>query len=102
MRTTGKPGRLVRTPERQPASPFCDGLWSRFSAPLCRLPAWARWPMKSSSAWLTSSAWVQMIACGPPVMMVERAFVSNAGSLLLVAWVGQDAVLVAVNDQDGD
>jgi len=45
----------------------------------------ARVPMKSSSAWLTSSAWVQMIACGPPAMTVERAFVSNAGSLLLVA-----------------
>jgi hypothetical protein len=28
--------------------------------------------MKSSSAWLTSSAWVQMIACGPPAMTVER------------------------------
>ena len=40
--------------------------------------------MKSSSAWLTSSAWVQMTACGPPAMMVERALVSSAGSLRLV------------------
>ena len=50
-----------------------------------RVPAGPGWPMKSSSAWLTSSAWVQMIACGPPAMTVERAFVSSAGSLLLVA-----------------
>lgn len=42
-------------------------------------------PMKSSSAWLTSSAWVQMIACGPPATTMERAFFSNAGSLRLVA-----------------
>ncbi len=60
-------------------------LGGRSSGPLCRPPAWAGWPMKSSSAWLTSSAWVQMIACGPPAMMVERAFSSNAGSLWLVA-----------------
>src|SRR6266853_1956051 len=33
--------------------------------------------MKSSRAWLTSSAWVQTIACGPPAMTVERAFFSN-------------------------
>jgi hypothetical protein len=58
----------------QPARPFC-----------CP-PARPGWPMKSSRAWLTSSAWVQMIACGPPVMTVERAFFSNAGSLWLVAW----------------
>jgi Metallo-beta-lactamase superfamily len=43
------------------------------------------WAMKSSSAWLTSSAWVQMIACGPPAITLERAFFSNAGSLRLVA-----------------
>jgi hypothetical protein len=41
--------------------------------------------MKPSSAWLTSSAWVQVIACGPPAMTVERAFLSSAGSLWLVA-----------------
>ena len=41
--------------------------------------------MKSSNAWLTSSAWVQMIACGPPAMTMKRAFPSNAGSLRLVA-----------------
>jgi hypothetical protein len=41
--------------------------------------------MKRSSASLTSSAWVQVIACGPPVMTVERAFFSSAGSLLPVA-----------------
>ena len=69
----------------QPARPFCDRLCGGFSGPLCRLPARPGWPMKSSSAWLTSSAWVQMIACGPPVMTVERAFFSNAGSLRLVA-----------------
>jgi hypothetical protein len=69
----------------QPARPFCDPLGGRFSGPPCRLPAWARWPMKWSSAWLTSSAWVQMIACGPPVMTVERVFFSSAGSLRLVA-----------------
>ena len=45
--------------------------------------------MKSSSAWLTSSAWVQMTACGPPAMTVERAFFSNAGSLLPVASQGR-------------
>jgi NAD(P)-dependent dehydrogenase (short-subunit alcohol dehydrogenase family) len=32
-----------------------------------------------------SLAWVQMIACGPLAMTVERTFFSNAGSLLLVA-----------------
>jgi hypothetical protein len=42
-------------------------------------------PVKSSSARLTSSAWVQMIACGPPAMTVERVFSSNARSLWLVA-----------------
>ena len=73
------------TAEGQPACPFCDPLGGRFSGPLCRLPAWAGWPMKSSSAWLTSSAWVQMIACGPPAMTMERALFSNAGSLLPVA-----------------
>jgi NADPH:quinone reductase-like Zn-dependent oxidoreductase len=46
---------------------------------------WPGWPMKSSSAWFTSSAWVQMIACGPPAMTAERAFFSNEGSLRLVA-----------------
>ena len=61
-----------------------------------------RWPMKSSSAWLTSSAWVQMIACGPPAMTVERAFFSNAGSLPAGGLVGQHAILVAVDDQDGN
>ena len=38
------------TAEGQPACPFWDGLWSRFSAPLHRLPGWAAWSMKSSSA----------------------------------------------------
>ena len=56
------------------ARPFCDPL------------AWPRCPMKSSSAWLTSSAWVQMIAWGPPAMRVERVLFSSTGSLLLVAW----------------
>jgi hypothetical protein len=54
--------------------------------------------MKSSSAWLTSSAWVQMIACGPPAMTTDRALVSSAGSLLPVASqpagiIGRDAGL---------
>jgi hypothetical protein len=53
--------------------------------PFCHPPARPGWPMKSSSAWLTSSAWVQMIACGPPAMRVKRALFSNAGSLRLVA-----------------
>jgi len=73
------------TAEGQPACPFCDPLGGRFSGPFYCLPAWPGWPMKSSSAWLTSSAWVQMIACGPPAMMVERAFFSSAGSLPPVA-----------------
>jgi len=73
------------TAEGQPACPFCDPLCGRFSGPLCRLPAWPGWSMKSSSAWLTSSAWVQMTACGPPAMTVERVFFSSAGSLRLVA-----------------
>lgn len=34
---------------------------------------------------LTSSAWVQIIACGLPAMRVERALFSSAGSLRLVA-----------------
>jgi hypothetical protein len=42
--------------------------------------------MNWSSPWLTSSAWVQMIACGRPSMTIERALVSNAGILLPVAW----------------
>ena len=41
--------------------------------------------MKSSITWLTWSAWVQMIACGPPAMTTERALLSSAGSLLAVA-----------------
>jgi hypothetical protein len=69
----------------QPARPFYDRLCGGFSDPLCRPAAWAGWPMKWSSAWLISSAWVQMIACGPPAMTVERALFSNAGSLRLVA-----------------
>jgi hypothetical protein len=32
---------------------------------------------------------VQIIACGPPAMTVERAFFSNAGSLRLVASQGR-------------
>jgi hypothetical protein len=28
--------------------------------------------MKSSSAWLTSSAWVQMTVCGSPAVTVQR------------------------------
>ena len=36
-------------------------------------------------SWSTSSAWVQMIACGPPAMTTQRALVSSAGSLLPVA-----------------
>ena len=62
----------------QPARPF-------FSGPLCGLLTRPGWPMKSSSARLTSSAWVQMIACGPPAMTTERALFSSAGSLLPVA-----------------
>src|SRR4030081_1123646 len=91
-----------QTDRGQPARPFCDRLCGGVSGPLCRLPAWAGWPMKWSSAWLTSSAWVQMIACGPPAMMVERAFFSSAGSLRPGGLVGQDAILVSVDDQDGD
>jgi hypothetical protein len=34
---------------------------------------------------VTSSAWVQIIACGLPAMRVERALFSSAGSLRLVA-----------------
>ena len=64
--------------------------------------AWPGWPMKSSSAWLTSSAWVQMIACGPPAMTVERALLQQRGKPLAGGLVGQDAILVAVDDQDGD
>jgi hypothetical protein len=67
------------------AGPVCGGLCGGFSGPPDRQPAWPRWLMKSSIAWLTSSACVQMIACGPPAMMVERAVASNAGSLRLVA-----------------
>ena len=72
-------------PSGQRVNPVCDRFCRWFSCRLCRQPTWPGWPMKSSSAWLTSSAWVQMIACGPLGMMVERAFFSNAGSLRLVA-----------------
>ena len=82
--TKARAARTV-TAEGQPACPFCDPLGGRFSGPLCRLPTGPGWPMKSSSAWLTSSAWVQMIACGPPAMTAERAFSSSGGSLRLVA-----------------
>jgi threonine dehydrogenase-like Zn-dependent dehydrogenase len=60
---------------------LCGG----FSGLLCSLRGPAQEPMKSSIAWLTSWAWVQMMACGPPAMTMEREFFSNAGSLRLVA-----------------
>ena len=52
---------------------------------ITRPPAWLRWPMRSSRARLTSLAWVQMTACGPPAITVKRALLSNAGSRLPVA-----------------
>ena len=58
--------------------------------------------MKSSSAWLTSLAWVQMTACGPPAMTVERAFFEQRGKPLAGGLVGQHAILVAVDHQDGN
>ena len=67
------PGGSNGRSQDQPACPFC--------CPSAR----PGWPMKSSIARLTSLAWVQVIACGPPAMTVQRAFVSNAGSLRLVA-----------------
>jgi len=81
---------VLPTPIRLPLSsqlvnPVCDRFRGWFPGRLCRQPTWPGRPMKSSSAWLTSSAWVQMIACGPPAMMVKRAFFSRAGSLRLVA-----------------
>src|SRR5260370_35022404 len=78
--TEARAARTV-TAEGQPACPFCDPLGGRFSGPLCRLPAWAGWPMKSGSAWLTSSAWVQMIAGGPPALMGKRGVSRTPGAL---------------------
>jgi hypothetical protein len=42
-----------------------------------------------------------MIACGPPAMVVDRAFFSRAEAC---GWwlVGQHAILIAVDDQDRD
>ena len=76
-RSMGNQGGSHRRRHGQPTRPF--------SGPICRLLPRPGRPMKLSSAWLTSSAWVQMIACGPPAMTVERALFSNAGSLLPVA-----------------
>ena len=83
--SAGNPAGSRGCSQGQLARPFCDRLYGGFSGLLCRVPAGPGWPMKSSSAWLTSLAWVQMIACGPPAMTVERALFSSAGSLRLVA-----------------